>query len=385
MQKNIQKNLQKGLQKRIKNIAIWLFKLSIAAILAFAVLNLFCMFFFNYGIRTDSENGTTDYVWKTGYFCQYYEGFGYGMRGQDGFNNAYKVSQDNNIDILVLGSSQMEASNVPYNKNTVYLLNELFDENGNDIYAYNMAMEGHRIERQVNHLENALSFYAPQKYIILETMDVQLDADSMRKVLDGEYEPLSYKDSSVIAHYAKKSPYVRLMYQQYLAAKSNRNKTEFQDIVSVIDQTSLLEDEDTNTEDTNTKDSNNEGQGYTEEELAILNDFLCYIKSLCDDSNCKPIIMYIPAGYVSGYGTNREYTFVHDALCQEQFKNACNDNGVIFVDFTDIFYKYYLDCKKLPYGFDNTECGEGHLNIGGHKVIADHLYEVIMNDLGGEK
>lgn len=346
---------------------IWIVKLCVASLLAFAALNLFAFFFYNYGLRVDSETGTTDYRWKEGIFSQAYEGFGYGTRDKYGFNNAFIPPENSAINIIVMGSSQMEASNVPYNKNTVYLLNEAFAESNVDLYAYNMAMEGHRIERQVNHLKKSLSKYQPKDYVVLETMDVMFSATAMEDVLDGNYGTLSYEDSSKLAHYAKKSPYVRLMYQQYLAAKNNRQDKHKEEIISIYDREPLLAVEAI------------EENGYSEEDLLVLSEFLDYIVYSCSDYGCKPAILYIPTGYIK----DGDYTFVHDKVAVSQLEELCNEKGILLINLTDEFTEYYAKNKILPYGFSNTAYGEGHLNVTGHRIIADKLYKTIIEDMEG--
>ena len=39
----------------------------------------------------------------------------------------------------------------------------------------------------------------------------------------------------------------------------------------------------------------------------------------------------------------------------------------------------YDETHCLPHGFPNTEGGEGQLNKYGHKVIANELFEYIVN------
>lgn len=354
-------------KQSIKKIFIWMLKFLVAGIAAFIFVNIFALFFYNYGMRTESKTGVTDYTWKSGFYCQGYEGYGFGVRNDTGFNNLDITSEDN-VDILVMGSSQMEANNVPQNKNTVYLLNRMFKDNNYDIHAYNMAMEGHRIERQVNHLKGAVEYYKPQKYVVLETMDSQFSADAMEQVLNGSYGELSYKDSSIVTHYAKYSPYIRLMYAQYQAVKGNRTEKEASKII-------VFEDKN----DTDTEADINE-DGYSDDEMEILEDFLSYVDCICSEAGAKAVILYIPTAYVK----NGQYTFEHSAMGLVQLKEEAERNNIIVLDMTDAFKNYYDKTGILPYGFTNTAYGEGHLNIYGHNIIADRMYELLITDMEDE-
>lgn len=89
--------------------------------------------------------------------------------------------------------------------------------------------------------------------------------------------------------------------------------------------------------------------------------------------------MYHPAVKLNDDGTlNIENEGV------EKFKEACQENGIVFVDMTDDFESLYYKQHKLPYGFINTGVGVGHLNKYGHEVIANRLAKTI-EELEGQK
>lgn len=64
-----------------------------------------------------------------------------------------------------------------------------------------------------------------------------------------------------------------------------------------------------------------------------------------------------------------DYLTVFGDLCQEQ--------GILFLDMTDIFVQKYEENHILPHGFTNTHVGAGHLNKHGHEMIAKSLANVI--------
>ena len=45
---------------------------------------------------------------------------------------------------------------------------------------------------------------------------------------------------------------------------------------------------------------------------------------------------------------------------------------------SDDFIEEYMESSRLPHGFMNTSVGTGHLNRTGHKLIANHLFEVLV-------
>jgi hypothetical protein len=66
-----------------------------------------------------------------------------------------------------------------------------------------------------------------------------------------------------------------------------------------------------------------------------------------------------------------------------ELKKACNNNNIYFIDMTNIFMEAYKTNYILPHGFINTAVGVGHLNINGHRMIANELFKHI-NTMTGE-
>lgn len=62
------------------------------------------------------------------------------------------------------------------------------------------------------------------------------------------------------------------------------------------------------------------------------------------------------------------------------FKSMCDANGIEFVNATEAFYEQYKSEQIVPYGFQNTELGNGHLNASGHMILADLLYDVLKGE-----
>jgi hypothetical protein len=143
-----------------------------AGITAFLALIIFCFVYYNIPVHTTSMTGTTDYVWeKYAYYSKMTEGFGYGKMNNEGFNNLEDYHEQP-IDMLLMGSSQMEGTNVAQTKTTVSLLNNLFNETK---YVYNIGISGHDFPHILNNLETAIRVYAPREYVIIEIGSILFD------------------------------------------------------------------------------------------------------------------------------------------------------------------------------------------------------------------
>ena len=256
----------------------------------------------------------------------------------EGFNNKEKYS--GKPDILLMGSSHMEAVQVKQEENTGYLLNEYLD-----YHTYNIGISGHTIYSCVKNLSKANAYYSPSNYIIIETDSVELNNDKMEEVLKGKYPTIPSYSSGAFYQSQIYFPVVKMMYKKILDWKS----------ADVIDS-----------------DHNNQASTET-----YLNLFLKKAKT--DAGHATLIIMYHPS---INFNNSGKMIVNNDGV--DKFEKSCKENGIVFVNMTNDFEDLYYDNHKLPYGFINTGVGVGHLNKYGHKIIAERLTKTI-EELEGQK
>ena len=102
----------------IKNIL----KIAGAGIVAVALLSGIFAFYYLQPAHIDNTQGNTDYVWiANSRWLKMTEGISWGRFDADGYNNKAVVE---NPDIMVLGSSHTEATNVPQGSDFSSLLGE---------------------------------------------------------------------------------------------------------------------------------------------------------------------------------------------------------------------------------------------------------------------
>lgn len=156
-------------------------KIIIASVISIAILSLFTLIYNYSGVHIRNSSGATDYTWEPKQWkTTMIEGFAWFRMDENGFNNIL-TSEKKPTDILLMGSSNMEAIEVAAYESTGYLLNQMLPE----LYTYNIGMSGHVIYNCVNNMENAVNFFSPGKYVVLETNSVKLQSDDMKKVVWG--------------------------------------------------------------------------------------------------------------------------------------------------------------------------------------------------------
>ena len=113
----------------------WLCKCFLSGITAASILCLIFLCYTFTPVHFENPQKNTDYIWPADtHWFKMTEGISIGRFDAKGYNNLQVVQ---NPDILVLGSSHMEATDVPQNKNTAYFLEQKLD---NRYQVYNMGI-----------------------------------------------------------------------------------------------------------------------------------------------------------------------------------------------------------------------------------------------------
>ena len=313
----------------------------LAGLLSLAALTVFTLLYNYTGIHIANSSGATDYIWDSGQLkTNMVEGFAWFKMDDKGFNNMQTLSDGEHPDILLMGSSHMEAVQVAKNENTGYLMNEMIPE----FTTYNIGISGHTIYRCARNLKSAVAEYEPSDYVVIETSTVRLESDSINKVLNNTLDVTKSYDNGVMYLTQKYCPAVKSLFKQIQDWRSSDNTSSSSNVVNMAS---------------------------ADEE----NAFVSKMKGDCGDA--RLIICYQPLYNINEDG---ELVFKESRECVEAFARHCEDSGIIFVDMTASFIKLYEQNHILAHGFINTAVGEGHLNKYCHKAIAEAVAAVIKED-----
>jgi len=308
----------------------------VSLIVAFIVLNLFCVFYYNVPIHTDCVDGSTDYVWENNkYYMQMSEGIGYGKTNNEGHmdQNDYLGEK---IDVLIMGSSHLQGLSIPQNSNMSSLLQEMLGKR-----VYNLAIAGHNFKVCVSNLNAALEKYHPDS-VILETNKLAFTVEEIEMMLNGNVPQIASENKGIVG-VLQRSPFLRQAYSQFqnFMIKDNSNK--------------------------------NEKQYAGEKEIK---DLLQLIKQICESFDCKVVIFYHPT-----VSLNRDGNItVNVDERTKTWSRLCPKYDILYLDMSEKYLKEYQNNKLLPYGFINTEIGSGHLNRHGHRMIAEELFRMLKEE-----
>lgn len=321
----------------MKRIITLFIKAVFAGTLAFVFLNVICLIYYNVPNRVNDSLSVVDYKWPSNaFFSKWTEGVAWGTTNNDGFNNIKDYTENTNIDILLMGSSHTEGFNVGNNATIASIMNKSIP-----LMTYSIGISEHTLLQCIKNLDNALTKYKPKQYVVIETMKIDFNENTINNMLNGDLKKLTSLDDSTIS-FLQNFKYLKLVYYQLENLQKNNNRTI--EIVNDVNSLSAL---------------------------------MSFVSNICLKHGVKCIIVYHPTLEIDNNGnisvnTNKENLKI--------FEQACKNNEISFINMEDIFVENYKERYILPHGFNNTIPGKGHLNKYGHEMIANALIKEITGD-----
>ena len=347
----------------IKNIL----KTIAAGVVTVGILSVIFSFYYLQPAHIDNVRGNTDYVWISGArWVKMTEGISWGRFDADGYNNPEVVE---NPDIMILGSSHTEATNVVQGKEFASLLR---DKLNGEYTVYNMGISGHNFLKVCQYLPQNLERYSTvPKAVVIETDTVTFSAAEIDTMLQGKIAKSPSYSTGVIAM-SQKLPFFSICYNQVQGGLIDLLMPDKEKILGIFRTDSLLPP--LNTFAASTPEmSEDEAQKQAYEKL------FAYLGGLQQQYGTQIIIVHHP---ITHSFSDEGVKFLNEDI-KPLFSQLCSENSICFVDTYNGFCDLYSNEHKLPHGFVTGRTGFGHINADGHAVIADELYCAIVQ-LGKE-
>ena len=328
----------------------YLCKFMVASFVAVIILSLIFSVYYLVPLRVENPDRNTDYKWESGApWIRMEEGISAGRYDENGFNNAEVVD---NPDILILGSSHMEAANVPQDANTSFYLSQMLD---GEMSVYNMGISGHTFAKICQYMPQTLEVYdVVPKYIVIETSGTSISQSDADSILNHTVPVTKVSDNQML-NLLQHSPFLRVMYYQ-------------------LDGGLIKKMSDTGTTQTATQqNSKDDVPEKTEIDKAPYDEVFGYLETLQEEYNTLIVIFYHPTEQFNADGT---VSFPHDDT-YDVFAESASGHNIAFVDTTAEFEAMYAENYSVPHGFITGKLGEGHLNTNGHYAVAKSLYQAI--------
>ncbi len=342
-----------GISHCLKQIMQWLLAAAIAAF----ICNLLCFSFYDPCQELPRSYGST-----TGYLLP--DSFGvYGLEGYcvaniDGYGYVNRDMERALPSYVVAGASHTEGLFIPLGSRYSDILNDRMFDDGK-LHVINIGKSGNFFSVVLQHFDGILEEFADAKAVIIETDSLAYDTKALYdSMIQTGYDPGETADSLVSAlsprsrlmiRIKQTLPLARLIHKQYYTYLESRQSAE--------GSSDILDPDFWRSE-------------YEGDFPTALDDLMKYLRSRTDK---QIIILYHPAVKLCEDGTM--VTLTNNA--EPYYERICKENDIDFIDMTDAFLKSYNEDHIIPYGFNNTTPGDGHINKAAHAMMADELLKVI--------
>ena len=308
------------------------------------------------------------------------EGYGINRVDAKGYLNDDKLPLSGHY-ILLMGSSHAEGLQVMQRDNMASVLNDLIDPNTRTVY--NLGTAGQTLPLIVEGFQAALEEFPNAEAILIEMSQMEFTAeDLVRAMNQAKFDPASTGEALDVSLNASRRirndmllamPLISLLRQQL--DSMNFSMADAFGIDRLAAQARSLLAPKGGADAAQDSAGGAARTGYAE----ALNQALALLRAETD----KPIILL----YHPGVGILPDGTIAidRDMRYYDDYRPACENNGIVFLDTGDAFLAAYEKDYSVPYGFSNTTFRSGHLNQVGHRIVAEAFYRALTELRGEEK
>ncbi|MCM1262988.1 MAG: hypothetical protein NC313_09735 [Butyrivibrio sp.] len=287
------------------------------------------------------------------------EGYSIIRFDKNGYNNINGELEKSYV--LLMGSSHVEGIYLAQEKNMTYILNKLLGGTNDRLRAYSIGCSGNYFPKVVKGFQAGISEFQGANAVIIEVNSTSFSMDDLQDGLNQTiYDPSS--NGNNLVHYLTAKQKMKVCFRQMLPLARHIVSDQLRNIKLVEGEPFGLQ-------------ISHEEQTELIVDASYYNELLNQVFTLIREEYENPIIIfYHPEVELNG----SEMLIVRDEETYDIFKDACEQNGIIFADMGETFEAAYESSYIVPYGFANTEMGQGHLNEDGHAIIAHELYHILM-------
>lgn len=333
----------------MKKIVTFAGKMILAGILAIIILSGVMCFYDLMPLHYENKKGNTDYIWQpNGVWVKLTEGISFGKYDSAGYNNPKVID---NPDIIILGSSHMEGTNVFFDQTVCSQLAKKLD---NNYSVYNLGISGQNLFTLCQDLPINLKMHnITPKVAIMETDNVIITEQRVQQLLNAEVKKAPSYSTGIIGT-LQKVPFFRRLYHQYEGGLLNL----------------FISQEKSERNNDNEQNGNKFIDAIDEKPYDAL---FQYLYNQEKEYGTQIIIFYHPKETFTKTG-DIAFSSGDEIEC---FTKYAEKYEIDFVDMTKPFEQMYSNDHFVAHGFITGRVGEGHLNEHGHYIIAEELSKVI--------
>ena len=338
------------------NLLIQILQWVCAVVLAMGIVSVLGFFYYRPIGWLERDKNATSAIWEPStVLVNCIEGIGITRIDSHGYANPWGKELDQEL-VLCIGASYVQSKEVMENQKYTALLNEKLSS-GDKLKVYNLSRDAYMYPEIVAGFSAAVEEFPQTKIAVIDVSSTDYSLEELEGALvQREYS----KDQVGDKLYANLSAMEKI-------------KIKIKDYLPI---TSILKHQLSQIQKGTKEDVINKEQVQEISKAEYMAAVDATMKQMKKNFAGKIIILYHPIVLLNEDGT----ISLKEQKYQELFAEACEQNGIVFVDMGEDFLQAYEEDYILPYGFHNTTMGEGHINKYGHEMIADKLYETIEKE-----
>ena len=139
-------------------------KIIAAGIISLVIISIASMFYFNPPSHHTDKDNVTDFTYdKNAFYAYSIEGLTWGYTNNEGYFNSGDYTPGMEVEVLVMGSSNMEAAQMFKEYSAATLLNTKYG-----FKSYNVGIAGQPLASCASSLKAAVKKYMPSRYVVIE-------------------------------------------------------------------------------------------------------------------------------------------------------------------------------------------------------------------------
>ncbi|MBQ9610606.1 MAG: hypothetical protein IJV15_14330 [Lachnospiraceae bacterium] len=332
----------------MKNIIEWI----LALFISMMICNTVCVFYHKPAGWIERHNAYTSSIWNPNSTIVFgTEGYGINKVDSNGYVNKELPLIENSY-VLISGASHTQGLHVMPNERYSEILNRKLGYKA-EYGVYNVSQDGQEFDEMISNFPALLEEFPNSRAIVFEIYRTdykkyKFNYDQNGNIVQVHFNP----DESGLNKKNRLSTLKKIgIRTKELLPVVNRIKEQ---LVQLNMEENVIYEKDT----------------------CSLNEFKMALATIKEEYDGEIYILYHPYfEYTKDGGIKIEQDSTLNI-----FRNCCEENDIVFVDSTrEIISGFEVD-HKVPYGFQNTQIGKGHLNSYGHQMIADILYGYLKGE-----
>lgn len=335
-----------------------------AAVVALLICNMLAFVYERPVGWIELQQGATHSIWRPGALLIHgIEGRGVYTVDSNGYINENKKL--GNKYTIVIGASHTQGKEITKGERYSDLLNEALTSETDELAVYNLSSDAYFFPDIIQGFSASVQAFPNAERVIIETGSIQYEADVIEKAMDQRIFDENQMGAGVFSSSSAKEKIKFWIKETFplISRYKGQLETYQSQKMNVAKENKEVK-----------KNIKEAGEKF--DIISYKQSMNKALRLIRNEFDGEIIILYHPNVTLGEDGMSVTTSIVDDI-----FTELCKDNNIVLINVADQFLEEYESNYLVPYGFNNTSMGVGHLNKEGHRMIA----QAVMKHIEEEK